>query len=318
MALLLGVISLSAISLSPGNLPPPRGCHQVLLEPETSPNSCGNLFTGEQYDPDLGFYYLRARYSNPDSGRFWTMDFYEGTGNDPLSLHKYLYANADPINHLDPSGHTSLAEVLTAAFTAFRIGSMVAEVVTAGYIGWRAGSLVYKLSWGEIDTVEEAVEESLKIGMDAFMSFGLIKAGKWIGQFGYSRIIGPVARNLTPQFWKRAHELGRAGEEFIASKYSLLRNAGSAAVKVPGGSIPDFMSSTVIREVKNRSKLIWTPQLENLANHARTTGRQLYIHVRPGTDVQQKVLNRLATVLGPKGQLWDVVADVPDAMRVVY
>ncbi len=28
------------------------------------------LYRGEQYDPDLGLYYLRARYYNPLTGRF--------------------------------------------------------------------------------------------------------------------------------------------------------------------------------------------------------------------------------------------------------
>ena len=32
------------------------------------------LYSGEQYDSDLGFYYLRARYFNPQTGRFWTAD----------------------------------------------------------------------------------------------------------------------------------------------------------------------------------------------------------------------------------------------------
>ena len=32
------------------------------------------LYTGEQYDPNLGFYYLRARYMNPGIGRFISMD----------------------------------------------------------------------------------------------------------------------------------------------------------------------------------------------------------------------------------------------------
>src|SRR5208283_1868208 len=32
------------------------------------------LYRGEQYDSDLGFYYLRARYFNPMTGRFLTKD----------------------------------------------------------------------------------------------------------------------------------------------------------------------------------------------------------------------------------------------------
>jgi RHS repeat-associated protein len=69
----------------------------------TTPNDF--LYVGERYDANLGFYYLRARYMNPQSGRFQTMDSFEGVIQDPLSLHKYLYANADPVNKLDPTGH---------------------------------------------------------------------------------------------------------------------------------------------------------------------------------------------------------------------
>jgi hypothetical protein len=44
-------------------------------------------------------------YLNPNTGRFWTMDSYEGDNEDPLSLHKYLYCHGNPVNGIDPSGH---------------------------------------------------------------------------------------------------------------------------------------------------------------------------------------------------------------------
>jgi hypothetical protein len=50
-------------------------------------------------------YYLRARYYQPSQGRFWTMDTYQGDQEDPLSLHKYLYAGDDPVDNDDPSGN---------------------------------------------------------------------------------------------------------------------------------------------------------------------------------------------------------------------
>jgi RHS repeat-associated protein len=62
------------------------------------------LYCGQQFDSDLGFYYQRARYMNQNTGRFWTMDTYQGDTEDPLSLHKYLYAGDNPINRIDPSG----------------------------------------------------------------------------------------------------------------------------------------------------------------------------------------------------------------------
>ncbi len=62
-------------------------------------------YCGEPFDSDLGLYYLRARYYNPQAGRFWTMDSYEAEQEDPLSLHKYLYCKANPINATDRSGN---------------------------------------------------------------------------------------------------------------------------------------------------------------------------------------------------------------------
>jgi RHS repeat-associated protein len=69
------------------------------------------LFTGEQWDADLGMYFLRARYLNTNTGRFYTQDSYEGSNGEPQTLHKYLYANANPISYTDPSGQISLQEV---------------------------------------------------------------------------------------------------------------------------------------------------------------------------------------------------------------
>ena len=68
------------------------------------------LYTGEQYDPNLGFYYLRARYYNPGDGRFQNMDTFLGRLFEPVTLHKYLYANADPIFFVDPSGLVGISE----------------------------------------------------------------------------------------------------------------------------------------------------------------------------------------------------------------
>ena len=71
------------------------------------------LFCGEQFDPVTGLYYLRARYMNPIVGTFISMDSYEGSIDDPVSLHKYLYANANPVSNSDPSGYNTVAELET-------------------------------------------------------------------------------------------------------------------------------------------------------------------------------------------------------------
>ena len=73
------------------------------------------LYNQEQYDANTGLYYLRARYMNPSTGRFISMDAYSGSIYDSMSLHKYLYANGNPVMYSDPTGYMSLAEMAASA-----------------------------------------------------------------------------------------------------------------------------------------------------------------------------------------------------------
>ena len=81
------------------------------------------LFAGEQYDSDLSLYYNRARYLNTSTGRFWNVDSFEGNDGDALSLHKYLYAEGDPIDNLDPSGN-EIDEVIGAVAVSMTLDAM--------------------------------------------------------------------------------------------------------------------------------------------------------------------------------------------------
>jgi len=76
---------------------------------KTGPSDNSYGFQGEEQDA-TGLYYLRARYMDPATGTFTTMDTYGGSLSDPMSLHKYLFANSNPIMYSDPSGHFSLVE----------------------------------------------------------------------------------------------------------------------------------------------------------------------------------------------------------------
>jgi RHS repeat-associated protein len=61
-------------------------------------------FTGEQADT-TGLVYLRARYMSPSQGRFISRDTWGGDAYVALTLNLWLYANANPLNARDPSGH---------------------------------------------------------------------------------------------------------------------------------------------------------------------------------------------------------------------
>lgn len=61
------------------------------------------------------------------------MDTSEGDQEDPLSLHKYLYCAANPVNRFDPSGHDGDEVSLLAAgsISTGLAGASAAATVTA-------------------------------------------------------------------------------------------------------------------------------------------------------------------------------------------
>ena len=69
------------------------------------------LYCGEQYDTILQMYNLRARYYDPANGRLNQRDTFSGNNEDPITLHKYLYCGADPVNDSDPSGNQDLVSI---------------------------------------------------------------------------------------------------------------------------------------------------------------------------------------------------------------
>ncbi|MDO5561144.1 MAG: RHS repeat-associated core domain-containing protein, partial [Oscillospiraceae bacterium] len=65
-------------------------------------------YCGESNDTLTGLYYLRARYMDTSTGRFITQDTYPGSLSDPVTLHRYMYANANPVSNADPSGNCAV------------------------------------------------------------------------------------------------------------------------------------------------------------------------------------------------------------------
>ncbi len=50
---------------------------------------------------------------DPETRTFTSMDTWQGNLYEPVTLHKYLYANANPVKYQDPSEMFSLPELNT-------------------------------------------------------------------------------------------------------------------------------------------------------------------------------------------------------------
>jgi len=88
------------------------------------------LYRGEQFDAETDAYYLRARSYQPATGRFFSTNPVDGMMFEPMTFHRYVYTNNDPVNNVDPSGILTGNEQLT---TVNIVGSL------AAYPGWALG-----------------------------------------------------------------------------------------------------------------------------------------------------------------------------------
>ncbi|MBX3423652.1 MAG: VCBS repeat-containing protein [Pirellulaceae bacterium] len=100
------------------------------------------LYTGESRDNSSGMYFLRARHYDPATGRFISQDPFAGFQNDPLSLHRYVYAHLNPISNRDPSGENTLIEALQ--------GIQLQSVLQYGLINGAVSGLLAAISGGSI------------------------------------------------------------------------------------------------------------------------------------------------------------------------
>ena len=61
-------------------------------------------FTGEAWDAEVELLYLRARYYQPETGRFVTKDPWRGDIDQPPTLNRYVYVSNNAPNRIDPTG----------------------------------------------------------------------------------------------------------------------------------------------------------------------------------------------------------------------
>jgi len=72
----------------------------------TSSETAWFYFTGKEFDEKIGLYYYGARYYNPLIGRFITPDTIVQAVDNPQTLNRYSYCGNNPVNRIDPSGHS--------------------------------------------------------------------------------------------------------------------------------------------------------------------------------------------------------------------
>ncbi len=183
-------------------------------------------YTGQEYDPETGFYYYNARYYDPQLGVFTTPDTEFDEEQGAFAFNRHMYVRGNPIIYTDPTGHFFL--------------SISSKGISFG-INLGFGGIGIDIKWGNGFSVGGNVQAGPRLGIDinglgagfnASATFGL---GYNFGQnqgvsyasvgVSFTAPIGTVGLSVTASFGFKTGYEGTNAELYYA--YGIGKVSGS-------------------------------------------------------------------------------------------
>ncbi len=179
-----------------------------------NPGSARIAYAGEMREADTGWYLLGERPYSPTLRRFLAPD--HASPFDGGGVNRYAYCGGDPVNRIDPSGHTWLGWLGTSL--GISAATSAARSVTPASRMQESASTPGTMT-STASTVADAVSVTAAIDSVALMMSGQQKAGDVFGWVGMGAEIAsggvhlPPARHGSPveRFLGRQHAVTRTG-----------------------------------------------------------------------------------------------------------
>jgi len=267
------------------------GNYRFPAETEASKNRFG--FTGYELDKETGLYNAKARYFDPQLGRFLTQDSYLGQIDNPPSLHRYFYGHENPTTYLDADGHSATA-VGGALGAAWGLGQAIGAVID----DWRTDS--YRPASSYFGLIAQNTVAGLELGfsVDLTLSLGGAAALPGVGA-GARAVIGGFAgagvSGLT--FSGRSQTLSEFGTNQAMGAITGALIGAVPELAVAGSAYGVYKGVETAKEGNWASRVIGATEIGlSLAPYASQEGRQLAFG-RIGKALEP-VLGRVRGALG--------------------
>lgn len=246
------------------------------------------LYRGYVYDSETGFYYVSSRYYDPEIGRFINADDidYLGIDGSLLSYNLFAYCVNNPVNRFDVNGNLSLPNWAKVAIGAAALAGAVALTVATGggaaavavgvakVVGSVAVSTAVSAGVGYLNNGKQGAIDG---ACNGFMLGSLSACGG--AALKYVKVSAATIGS--------PNSMGQAGERLAGINRSVKQS-----INVNGRvRIPDAMTDSALKEVKNVKYISNTQQLRDFATYANATGRTLELWVRPTTKVAKTVIS---------------------------
>jgi RHS repeat-associated protein/uncharacterized repeat protein (TIGR01451 family) len=173
----------------------------LLARTGTTPNE--RLFGAQVFDARLQLYFLRARYYNPATGRFVSLDVFPGDPHAPASLHRYLYGSANPLSFPDPTGYgyfaatVALVVNLISMLSAFLMRTALHAILGGFILGVLVGAVD---AWLGADPVVEGALTGGFVGavfmLALFLAQGFLVATAVLAVLGLSLNLAGVIDSI--------------------------------------------------------------------------------------------------------------------------
>jgi len=240
-------------------------------------------FTGQIADPTSGLDYYGARYYDPVAGQFVKADnVLPGHGRDIWGLSRYAYVEGNPVNRIDPTGHSPCEDKgICNSHDSYQVRTGAPCNTCEGGLFWNYIPLSYKIV-RQFRTLTSQEQQGQYAAIFGAILGGTVSVGG----------IGPVLKGQAGEQMVNA-ELESEGLTVIASQVTIDTSAGTTrpdTIAIDGdGNIYVFDAKNGPGAGPTQNQRLAFPKLESEGGTPRGRGAERQLGTRIGWTPGQRI-----------------------------